>query len=215
KNETLQDINLKYRVIWKVEFEHMLKNNEFISGLCFIDSATGEFVHFKNNTFVESKGLPKLKDLSSKEVEVLRTLRKKKKNIDEIVRQCGLAKEDVAKSLKTLISLGFAKEIVDNDSVGYVLAERIDLPPSATEPLLESIKVLPFVKAEALERDKVIYNKDDVIKLLHLLWPKAVVKRISEIYWPLYYITYEDEKGSIRKVLIDAFTGKKVGERNG
>ena len=213
KNESIDEINLKYRIIWKVEFEYMQPNNEFFAGLCFIDSATGEFVHFKNNTFVESKGLPKLKELGKKELEVLRALSKKKKDIEEIIRLCNLSREETAKALKNLVKLNFIEEIVDKEKIYYRLAEKIDLPPSAKEELLESIKILPFVKAEALEIDKIIYSKDDVIKLLSLLWPKVIVKRISSIYWPLFYITYRDEKSGERKILIDAFTGRKVGER--
>jgi len=210
KNESVENAALRYRLIWSVQFDYFNRQNEFLTKNCFIDSVTGEFVHFDKGRFVESKGLPKLSEFKQNEVNVLRFLRKTQQNLKQIASPTGLSEEEVKRILDKLVAKSLVDKFVNEKKVElYSLRQDIDLPPSPQTILLESIKKLPFVQASSVSKERELYSKGDLPKLLHLLWPNTVIRRISEVYWPIYHVTLKKE-GAERTIMVDALTGQRL-----
>jgi len=84
--ETIENFDLKYLTLWKINYEVLSRSGkEFLARECFINSHTGEFVHFSKNTFVESNGLKEFFDLDQEALLVLSMLRKGGANLEELV----------------------------------------------------------------------------------------------------------------------------------
>ncbi len=210
EEELIQSIQLKYRNIWKISYEAFNKRKEFITKDAFIDSVNGEFLHFKDGKFVESRGLAKLKELSQEEVKVLRNLEKKKKTLKEISLPTGLQEEEVRKLLDKLTSKNIVEQAVkENTGMLYGLKSEIDIPPHPRTELIESLKELPFVQVNSLAREKENYLREEIPNLLHLLWPNVLVRKVSEVYWPLYHVKLNNN-GVEKIVIVDALTGQRI-----
>ncbi|MDO8627995.1 MAG: hypothetical protein Q7K42_06010, partial [Candidatus Diapherotrites archaeon] len=208
--EYIQSIQLKYRTIWNVNYEAYDKKNEFTSRDTFIDAMTGEFLHFTKDKFIESTGFPEIAKLKEDEIRVFRQLSTVKTSLKEISLPTGLDEEKVRNVLDKLISKGFAERIAnENTGLLYSLSSRIYLPKNPTMKILESVKELPFVQLSTASKEKENYSKKEIITLLHLLWPNIMVKKISEVQWPMYFITLI-MNGEERKIAIDAFKGQRI-----
>lgn len=201
--EQLKELKLKYRAVYRIEFQEFNKKNEFVSNSCFIDSVSGEFLHWKNNAFVESKGARSLYDLGQEEIALLSRLMQKKGQ--------GQAAEDrqAKRLLDKLIEKGLLEKTEKDGKLQYSLKQEIDLPPSAMHEMLNSINKLRFVKVQAIEKQKELKNREQAIRLLHALWPNVMVKKISEINRPVYEALYEMQ-GKTRIITIDAVGGKLI-----
>ena len=210
KNEQVESVNLKYRLIWDVQFDYFNKQNEFLTKDCFIDSVTGEFVHFSKGKFVESKGLPKLSEFRQQEVNVLRFLRKNQQGLSQLAKHAGFTEEETKKVLDKLVAKGLVDKFVNEKKLElYSLRQKMDLPPTPQTSLLDSLKKMPFVQAKAVSKEREFYGKGDIPKLLHLLWPNTVIRRVSEVFWPIYHVTLKKESQE-RTIMIDALTGQKL-----
>ncbi len=202
KEETVKNVELKYRALWKVSYNEFNHKNEFAQNECFVDSVSGEFLHLEENGFSESRGLSKLYELNEDELKVVK----------DILKDGRLKAENEQKGKKIAESLaakGVLKGEEKNGITRYVLAEPFELPPSPRHPKLASLAKAKFVRVSAagLERENV--SKQKVVEVLQKLWPSVVVKKVEIVHRPLYEAQLELE-GKSRTIKIDAVTGKEI-----
>ncbi|MFH1391053.1 MAG: ATP-binding protein [Candidatus Diapherotrites archaeon] len=209
--DRIEEIQLKYFPMWRVKFDVMTRGKEFISRECFINSISGEFVHFKDGNFIESKGLRNLSELNPEEVLVMSGLQKKELLIEEIMAQTELEEAKTRRILQKLMEKSLVEKITDKKTgkTIYWVKEKIDLPPNEKHEMLSSIASLPFVKAEALSMERENYSKEEAAESLKKLWPNVIVKKTEALHKPVWHIVLsEDAKERI--VLIDAVNGKII-----
>lgn len=208
-NERLVEVNLKYIPIYRVEFNYFNERNAFRQGVLFVNSYTGEFLHFRDG-FVESKGLKELYELNKEEIAVLNFLTQPL-TAHQVSKKAFIEENKVKRMLKKLAEKGLIKRIEKNKLVMYCLNMKFDLPRSPLHSLHLSLQKLPLVTAEVLMKEKERYSKKEVRELLQRIWRKLVVTNINEIYWPIYEGIVEDIKtGKRRAMRVDAFTGKEL-----
>ncbi|MCR4368624.1 MAG: ATP-binding protein [archaeon] len=209
--DRIEAIQLKYMPIWRVKYDVMTRGKEFISRECFINSLDGEFMHFKDGSFIESRGLAMMRDASDEDALVIKCLQKRELLIEEVMAQCEIDEAKARRTLQKLIEKGVVSKLTDKKSgkAVYWIKDKLDLPPNERHELLGSLAQLPFVKAESLimEREKV--SKEDAVESLKRLWPSVLVKRTETIYKPLWHIVLSVDAKE-RSVLIDAVNGKIV-----
>ncbi|MCR4336132.1 MAG: ATP-binding protein [archaeon] len=211
--DRIESIQIKYFPMWRVKFDVMTRGKEFISRECFINSISGEFVHFKDGNFIESKGLRNLSELNEEEVLVMNVLSKKELLIEEIMAQTELEEAKIRRVLQKLMEKSMIEKITDKKTgkIIYWVKEKIDLPPNEKHEMLSSIASLPFVKAEALSMERENYSKEEAAESLKKLWPSVIVKKTEALYKPVWHIVLSVDAKE-RTVLIDAVNGKIISQ---
>jgi hypothetical protein len=209
KEEKVVSVVLKYITIWNVSYDAFATKSEFVSRKCFINSMTGEFLHFRKGQFVESRGMRDIYDMSSEEITVLKRLVRKEAMPAELITETGLSEAKVLRTINKLVELGMLRFAVDKKKGRkiYWMSDKVQLPPTERAALLPSISELPKERMEALPKERESFGSEMVIEGLKKLWPNVVVKKINEVYRPVYEITLE-KGGSERKLLVDAINGE-------
>ncbi|MBN2127511.1 MAG: ATP-binding protein, partial [Candidatus Diapherotrites archaeon] len=210
-SEEITSMNLVYSSIYEIEFAAKNNAGEFISHKCFIDSVSGEFIHFKDNEFIKSKGFKELIDLSKDEIELIKELLKGKQEIEDLFHKTGLKEDRGKRLLSILYEKGFVGTIKDNKNKQqfFFLQKKLDLPLNPVFAVLESLGKLPFVEVEAVQKEFEAYSKQKVIDALQKFWPNIVIKKTNELLKPKWIITL-NKKGFERKLFLDAVTGKPM-----
>ncbi len=212
--ERIDSIRLKYFPIWRVKFDSASRKGEFIAKECFVNSLSGEFVHFKDGHFMESKGLSMLHELGDEDAKVLKALQGREMLIEEIMGQAGMEEGRSRRVLQKLMEKGLAGKASDKKSGKeiYWAKEKLDLPPNERHELLGSLANLPFVKTEALSMERENFTKEQAADALRKLWGNIIIKKIDPLYKPVWHIVLSEDAKE-RVVLIDAVTGKILSAR--
>ncbi|HLC93150.1 MAG TPA: DUF87 domain-containing protein [archaeon] len=214
-SERIESIQLKYSPLWRVKFDSLTGRKEFISRECFINSMTGEFVHFHNGDFVESVGLRTMSALADDEIRVVSALHKREMLIEEIMANASLDEARARRVLQKLLEGGIITKITDKRSgkVAYAMKQKMDLPPNERHDLLGSLAGLPFVKAEALSVEKENYTKEDAADAMKRIWPGIIVKKVEPLYKPVWEVVLSLDAKQ-RVAIIDAVNGKIIGNED-
>ncbi|MBI5884746.1 DUF87 domain-containing protein, partial [archaeon] len=89
-SETVQELNFKYLPIYRLKIEAYGREEEFVSIDCFVNPLSREFIHLKNNKFVESKGFKALLDLNKTQINLLKEFNNNKKlSLDGLGKAAG------------------------------------------------------------------------------------------------------------------------------
>jgi hypothetical protein len=207
KGNRMSGLRAKHIPVFRVNFNYFNEKNAFRPGELFVNSLSGEFLHYKDGKFAESVGLKRLYELGEEEIMVLNVL-SARKPLKEISRGAHLEEAKTGQVLKKLGEKGLVKWRTVKNAVVFGLDADFELPFTPLHPLHDSIKSLPLVESEVLSKESERYSKKDVSALLSKIWRKLVVKSIDEIYWPVYEGIIEDRYGKKSRVLVDAVTGK-------
>ncbi|MEM4364122.1 MAG: helicase HerA-like domain-containing protein [Candidatus Diapherotrites archaeon] len=208
KSEKLVSLEKKHFSIWKVKVDIITKRREFISKNCFVNSMTGELLHYKNGSFLESKGFKLLSSLSEEEASVIRAMYNRSFSIKQLSEETNVEEGRLIRILKKLYSLGIIKKKNEGKEEFYTIT-NLDLPFSEKNELIESLSALPFLKEEAIKLEKEFFGKEETIKAIKNLWPNSIVKKIETIYKPFWVGKLEMEN-KVRQVIVDAVTGKII-----
>lgn len=207
KEEAVKSLRLEHITIWKADFEEYKNKVEFIRRSCYIDSLTGEFLHFVDGDFAQSKGLSRIYDLNEDETALLMKLGEKPRDLQEIAK---ILSTSDAKA-RTLAEKMDGKGLLEKDKIAgknvYARAVEIDLPLAPEHELLESLGKMPFVSASVMAKCREQFAKEKIPELLRKLWPNVKVKSIAEIYRPIWRAVLDSE-GTEKTIRIDAITGK-------
>ena len=209
--ERIDSIRLKYYPLWRIKFDSVIRRGEFISRECFVNSMSGEFMHFRNGNFIESKGLCGIGQLSDEEGLVVKALARAPLLLEEIMAQAGLEEAKTRRILQKLSEEGMVVALVEKKTEKrvYRLKEKMDLPPNERHELLGSLSQLPFVKTEALSVEKENCTKEQACEALKRLWGTVMVKRVEPLYKPVWHVVLSQDARE-RAVLIDAVNGKII-----
>ncbi|MBI4210989.1 MAG: DUF87 domain-containing protein [Candidatus Diapherotrites archaeon] len=211
--ERIESVKVKYMPIWHVKFDSMTQRKEFIARECFINSMTGEFVHFKAGNFIESRGLGRMNELNDEEIAIVKLLQKREMTAEEIMGSTGLEEARVLRTMQKLAENGTVQNITDTRSgrKAYRMKEKLDLPPHERHEMLGSLASLPFVRTEALSVEKEAFTKEQAAEALRRLWGNVIVKRVEPLYKPVWHVVLSLDAKE-REVLIDAVNGKVMKE---
>ncbi len=209
--EAIENIQLRHMPVYKVEYNAFDTKKTFRKAVAYVNSITGEFLHFdsKKRLFVESKGLPHAKDVSANELSLLMLL-DRKREFPAVVKDLGQDKAIVKRLLQKLQEKGFVEREKANGNDFYARKVSIELPPSPVHPLLGSLEQLPVSNIEAMSLMRENVDTDTVSKLLQKLWKNVVVKKVDLVYLPVYETFLRKKDGSIRKIFLEAVTGKEL-----
>jgi transcription antitermination factor NusG len=211
EEEGLDSVQLRYLPVFRVELHAFGNKQAFHRVEAFINSVSGEFMHFlpSKRQFVESKGLQQLNELSEREVKLLLALENRKKEFAAIVQQMEEDEAVVKRTVRNLLEKGYVKieESAGTDFVSTV--KEIDLPSNALHPLLASLSRLPVENATAISLMHAAIDRNALPKMLKKLWQNAIVKKIDVVYLPVFESFLKKKDGSVRRLFIEAVTGKK------
>jgi len=203
--EELKEISLKYQTVWKARYDVFKSPNEFTTMDCYVDSVTGEFLHFSGKEFKQSKGLQEITTRGRDDSAVLSLISKKPISKAEISKKLEMSSNKVQKILQVLEE----DELVESKGENgiYNISRGIDLPPNEKDHFLHSISKIPLEKREAVAKEHEIVNKDQVHETLEKMWDGIRIRDITEVNRPVYEVVLAGE-GTERTIRIDAYTGK-------
>ncbi len=216
EEEGLDSVQLRYLPVFRVELHAFGNKQAFHRVEAFINSISGEFMHFLpgKRQFIESKGLQQLNELSEREVKVLLALENRKKEFAAIVQQMEEEEAVVKRTVRNLLEKGYVRieESAGTDFVSTV--KEIDLPSNALHPLLASLSRLPVENATAISLMHAAIDRNALPKMLKKLWQNAIVKKIDVVYLPVFESFLKKKDGTVRRLFIEAVTGKKMELNN-
>jgi len=207
KGQRLGEIRLKHIPVFRVEFNYFNEKKAFREGMVFVNSLSGEFLHYRNGKFIESSGLKELYDLADEEILVLNIL-SSPKDLKAISKKIYFDDAKILKLLKKLEERELVKRVKKKQAVLFSLNKKFDLPSTPLHPMHSTVRKLPLVETEVLMKESERYSKKDVSAMLRKIWKQLVVKNVEEIYWPVFEGTLEGKEGEKSRVLVDAVTGK-------
>jgi len=208
--EVIQNIVLKYRAIYKLYYNLYDKEDNFKKHYCYVDSVTGEFVHFKNSNFKESKGLCAVKDLDINDLDVLYILQKQQ-TLFSLSKDLDIKEEEVnSKFISKFKELNLITFTLKNDREIYRLSENFDIPFNAEHKLLSSLDQLPLRKEETEFLEKIIYSTAQVQENLEKLWGSLEFISLEEIFWPIWHVTLVHKNSDVRELVIDGVIGQQL-----
>jgi len=213
--EAIENIQLRYMPIYKVDYNAFDTKQTFRKAEAYINSITGEFIHFDNrkNLFVESEGLLSIDSLTQNELKVL-TLLAQKREFAELVKESGQSKSIVKRLLESLQEKGVVERKKEQGKDNYIVLKQFELPPSPVHPLLSSLNQLPVLNIEAMSLMRERVDREKLPKILKKLWGNVVVKKIDLIYLPVYETFFRKKDGSVRKLFVEAVIGNRLALGN-
>lgn len=207
KEEAVKSLRLEHITVWKADFEEYKDKVEFIKRSCYINSLTGEFLHFRNGDFAESNGLKRLYELNEEETNLLLHMGEKPRDLQEIAKTLNTSDAKARTLAEKMADKGLLEKEKIAGKNAYARAIEIDLPLAPEHELLESLGKMPFVSASVMAKCREQFPKEKIPELLRKLWPNVKVKSIAEIYRPIWRAELDSE-GTERTIRIDAVTGK-------
>ena len=206
---------LEYRKIYKINYNYFDENEHFAELVAYLDSVTGEFLHFdKNCYFKHSTGLPLVKDLGENELLILQTL-KEPKTLQEIAKELEAPQDLLKKDLISLVDSGICDvKVINQEEYFLIITKKIDIPYDPLLKIISSLSELPLkseenILEEAIESEN--YTKEDFETMLSKLWKTIEITEVSNIFWPIWNIVFENtQKDSFPALKIDAVLGQKI-----
>jgi len=210
--ESIEKITLKFLPIHKVEFNYFNTKNTFNQGLAYINSYNGEFIQFDKSQerFIESRGLRELGNLSEWQVKVLLSIGNEKIEEEALVKKSRESKTRVERAIDKLLEKDYIGEETVAETLFYFVKKKFDLPPNPLHDLLDSLNKLSVSEVEAMELQREIVEKREVIECLRKLWKKLVVTNIKSVYLPFYEGVIKKTDGSTKRIWFEALTGKEL-----
>lgn len=213
KEETIQELKFKYLPVYRIKCETASGEAEFKSSECFLNPLTKEFIHFKNNKLVESKGLSKLIDLSKAEINLLKEFAGKNKlSLFQLAEKTGTS-ESRAKTLlkalseKKIVMHSTGKKAKDSYSLNFLL----DIPLSPLHELLESMEKAPKQRISLNDQGiQAGIDEKQLHKLIEGIWPNTKIKQLSFIYLPVWEGLLQKTPLVKRKIYLNAVDGKII-----
>jgi uncharacterized protein len=199
---------LKHRAIYKITYNVYDENESFKKNTCYIDSFTGEFIHFINGEFKISSGLPILDKLEEEDLELLYLLQRQQTLIS-LNQETDLSEKELLERLSVFEKLNIIS-IKQNNSISIYKLSNFDIPFNSLHKIISSLDALPLKKEDVEFLESVNFPLNDVEPRLKKLWGKIEVVSFEEIYWPIWQITYTNNKSDQRILKIDAITGKEM-----
>ena len=210
--EAIEKVTLRHLPIYQIKFNVFNDDKSFHKGEVFVDSGTGELMHFdqKSRAFVESNGFGLLNGLKEGEIKTMLALGKGKREFAAIANQIGETEMISKRLLESLVAKGISAKEKIAETNFYFLAKEIDLPRDPLHPLLRSLASLPVSMAEALSLEVEKVPKQKAVEALSKLWKKLVVTEVKDVYLPFYESILKMPDGKLRMIRVDAVNGTVI-----
>lgn len=208
--ESIQSAVLKYRAIYKITFNIFDNEDSFKTNVCYIDSQTGEFIHFVNGEFKISSGLSIIDKLNEQDLELLYLLQKQQ-TLFSLKQETNFSESDIKNSVSLFKELNLINANQNSKIEVYKLnSKKFDIPFNPTLKILSSLDVLPLRKQDVEFLEEGGYSLKSSQENLLKLWGDIEFISVEEIYWPIWNITYVQDLQVTRVLKIDAVTGKEM-----
>ncbi|MDP6670313.1 MAG: DUF853 family protein, partial [archaeon] len=210
--EAIEKLTLRHLPIYHVKFNIFNDDKSFHKGEVFVDSGTGELMHFdkQQKAFVKSNGFGLLNGLKEGEIKTMLALGKEKREFAALSKQIGESEMISKRLLEALVTKGIAAKEKIAETNFYFLAKEIDLPKDPLHPLLRSLESLPVSMAEALSLEVEKVPKQKAVEALSKLWTKLVVTDVKDVYLPFYESILKLPDGKLRMIRIEAVNGTVI-----
>ena len=210
EEEFITEIKTIYREIYKIHYNIFDDEENYTKAICYIDSVTGEFLHYDGFKFKESTGFEIVDELSSDDVVILDSL-DKWKTIKELAINLEAKDEEIKEDLIALVDKDLVDVSVINKQEKFKIKKGIDVPFSSRYSILSSINNLPLRKQLISKTDiDTEISEEEISKRLEKLWCDIEIENIEKIYWPIWDITSRDKRANDRTILVDAVLGQII-----
>ncbi len=210
--EAIEKVTLRHLPIYQIKFNVFNDDKSFHKGKVFVDSGTGELLHFdkQSRAFVKSNGFGLLNGLKESEIKTMLALGKEKREFAALSKQLGESEMVTKRLLESLVTKGISAKEKIAETNFYFLAKEIDLPRDPLHPLLRSLESLPVSMAEALSLEVEKVPKQKAVEALSKLWKKLVVTEVKDVYLPFYESILKLPDGKLRMIRIEAVNGTVI-----
>ncbi|MFH1752423.1 MAG: DUF87 domain-containing protein, partial [archaeon] len=205
--EEIKDLELQYIPVYKVSYNHFKSKTEFVEKTCFIDSQTNEFLHYKRDKLIESRGLNVLNELSKEEIEVLDSFEGTRQSIQGVMKKLKVSESKARRALDDLTEKGFLEKEKEGIKNYYGKIKGLDLPRNPTHKLLESVNELGYTKITGAKTLKEKFGEKKVKESLQRLWPNIEITEINKVFMPVWSATVVGETN--KEVMVSAITGQR------
>jgi hypothetical protein len=210
--EVIQNIVLKYRTIYKIYYNLYDTEENFKKMHCYIDSVTGEFMHFLGSNLKESKGFSIINQLNDDDLEILYILQKQQ-TLFSIAKEFNKSEQDIeTQFIKKFQDLEIIKTTIKNNRDTFILSKNFDVPFNAGNQLLKSMDELPQKKEETEFLEPIRYSTTQTQEKLRLLWGDLEFISLEEIYLPVWQTSLLNKQNKERIIKIEALLGKKMDD---
>ena len=208
--EVIQNIILKHRTLYKIDYNLYDKQDSFKRMHCYVDSVTGEFIHFRGSDFKESKGLSLVGNLEEHDLEILYVL-KKQQTLFNLARELDMDEKDIeAQYINKFKEMEIIDIVIKNNREVYKLSKNFDIPFNAQHKLLNSLDELPLKKEETEFVEQVVHPPAQIQEFLNKLWGDLEFVSLEEMFWPIWYVSLIDKHNNERILKIDGVVGQMI-----
>ncbi|MFA5745964.1 MAG: DUF87 domain-containing protein [archaeon] len=210
EEESITQIHIVYRKLYKVIYNIFDEEENYITHNCFIDSITGEFIHFDGVDFKESTGFNLVDDLTVDDIILLDKIFAWR-TPEELSEELEATPEQIKEDLISLVDRELADVDLINKQEAFRIKRKIDVPFSPKLSILSSVTDLPLKKQLIpIVEDEEEISKEEIDERLNKLWQNIEVVDIEEVFWPIWEINSRDKRANDRFVLVDAVLGQIV-----
>lgn len=208
-NEKVFSTILKYRALYKITFNTYDADSSFTQNTCYVDSVSGEFIHFIDGNFKISKGFTLLDSLDEHAVVLLKLL-EQQQTMFSLKQKTNFDEEFILKHLLNFESLGIISSKKNDSILIYKINDSVfELPFSSTLKIFSSLDKLPLQKQDVEFIENIEHSLKTTQERLQKLFGELEFVSYEEIFWPIWHITYVKDD-SYRSLRFDAITGKEM-----
>lgn len=206
--ETINDSFLKHSIIYKISFNFYSSEDHFRLRTCYVDSMSGELIHFTGDSFKFSKGLSFVDSFSNEQLKLLSILRKQS-TIYSLTQDVSFSEDVIKKNIEVFKEKKLVDVNMKHDVEVYKVSKNFDVPYTPEHKILESLKDLPLTKKKIIMSNKLEPRKniEKISKTLEKLWKNIEITSVEEIYWPVWHIILVDDNFKERVVFVDGVLG--------
>ncbi|MFA7133269.1 MAG: hypothetical protein WC108_08235, partial [Bacteroidales bacterium] len=210
ENETIINAKTAYRKLYKIDFDIFDEKEHYKSSTCYMDSVSGEFMHFDGREFKESTGFGLLEELTIDDILLL-------DNLDcwitarELAKELQANEEEIKQDLFSLADRNLIDISKSKEEDKFRIKRSIDIPFSPKHEIIPSLKNLSLKKQliSRIDIDEELTN-EYFCENLEKLWQNIEIKNTEEIYWPIWKIKFIDKKANERIVIVDSVLGQII-----
>lgn len=210
EEESITEIKTIFRKIYKINYNIFDDEENYTKAVCFVDSVTGEFLHYDGFDFKESTGFDIVDDISNDDIILLDRL-DRWSTPKEISIELKATEEEVKEDIVSLVNKDLVDVSIINKQEKFKLKKGIDIPFSPKYTILGSLNNLPLRKQLISKTDVDQDISEEIISTrITKLWDVVEIDSIEEIYWPIWDITSRDKRANYRTILVDAVLGQII-----
>lgn len=210
EEEIISQIKMIYRKIYKINFNIFDEEENYKASTCFIDSVSGEFLHFDGRNFKASNGIELVEELSADDLVLLDNIFawKTPEELSDILE---IDAKEIKQDLISLVDRNLVDVDIINKKESFRIKRKIDLPFHPGYDILTSINHLPLKKQLISKSDiQEEISEEIIVSRLEKLWSYIEITEISEIFWPLWEIISKDKRANERGIIVDAVIGQII-----